>query len=1057
MLAALAPVHAASSTLTVSRLTTEKAVNPLGLDTPAPRLGWQIASPVRGTMQSAYQVQVARGEARLAAGKADLWDSGKVSSANSTHVAYAGLFLPARTRCWWRTRVWDSNGHVSGWSAPAFWEMGLLQAADRTAHWIGQAQFPTNYTLAVSFTLAHGGMGIFFRTQGTDAKNGYMWQVTNTSLREHTRHAGGYALLKTVPLAPMASAAAQGKPHVLRIVLNGSVIQTYLDDALVDTTTDMTYPTGSIGLREVATDAATFHKVTVTAPGGNVLFATDFAGNANPFNAGTLTPDGLSLTDADALLSSPPAAISAAAAPALPLLRRGFTLAKPVRSARLYASALGLYEIHLNGQKVGAHRFVPAWTDYHKRVQYQTYDVTGQLRAGANTLGALLGPGWYAGHLAWFPANEYGSHVALWAQLEIAYADGTHETIATDPSWRTANGPIISSDIIKGETYDARQERPGWDMSGVRDTDWKPAVLYDADAKGTLVAAVGPQVEVTGTFPALKMTQPKPGVYVYDIGQEVAGGVRIHLRGKSGDTVHIRYGEWLDTDGTAWTANLAGSDQPDVVTLKNGDTLWEPQFTYHGFRYVQVEDSPTPLALTDLSGLAMGTALPITGEITASNPSVGQLNQNIIWTGRNDAFSIPTDACARSERLGWTGDAQFYLPSALTVTNSQMFYEKWMTDLTDAQKPGGGFTNVAPSSFFGGTYGGGWGDVGVILPYVVWQRTGDPRIISDHYDAIKAWIPFMQAKSAGLIMPGSWAAPGDWLNAGENTPSDLIATAYFAYDTHLVAEMARLLGKTDEAAQFDTLFGQIRRAWQAKYVTASGMMSGNSQTGYVLALSMNLLPDEARAAAAQHLVDNITAHGMHLTTGFVGTPSLMPVLTDTGHTDVAYALLNQTTFPSWGYMLARGATTIWERWDVIQPDGTFAKKAHSFNHVPFGNVADWMYSVVGGIAPDPAFPGYAHSIVRPQPGGGLTWARASHDTAYGRQSVFWKTDSAGLHLDVMLPANTQATVYVPARSGSVMESGHPAAQASGVHFEREENGSAVYTVGSGEYHFTAPR
>jgi alpha-L-rhamnosidase len=1054
----------ADGALTVTRLRTEGVVDPMGIDVPAPRLRWQIESSARGVLQTAYQVQVARSSAALAAGKPEIWESGRVASHDSIHVAYAGPALTSRERCAWHVRVWDNQGRVSPWSAPAMWEMGLLAPKDRVAHWIGYPTIASDYTLETRFLLRKGAVGVFFRTQDPLAESGYMWQISgNTApvLRRHRRANGGYTLLgDSIPLTnALPAGVLDGKPHTLTIALRGATIRTSVDGKLVDTTEDGTFTGGGIGLREAPEESADFLSVRVTgANGRKLLDAHPASVAANPFNGGILSPSGLTITGGDVVLSKPPPELTATGPTALPLLRRAFTLARPIRSARLYASALGLYELHLNGRRIGNDRFAPAWTDYHKRIQYRTYDVTGLLKPGGNVIGALLGPGWYAGHLAWFPANEYGSRVALWAQLEVTYADGSRATIPTDARWTVKPGPIVSSDIITGETYNARSEQPGWDKPNFAGTGWKAAGLIDADAKGTLVAAVGPQVEVTGTLKPINLTQPKPGIYVYDIGQEIAGGIRIHLRGKPGKTIHLRYAEWLQPDGTGWTANLSHSDVPDSVTLGPSGALdWEPQFTYHGFRYIQIEDASQPPKLADLTALAMGTAMDRTMSFETSSPLLNQLHRNLVWTGRNDSFSIPTDACARSERLGWTGDAQFFLPTATYALDSQAFYEKWMTDLADAQKPDGGFTNVAPASYFGGSYGGGWGDVGVILPYVLWQRFDDTRVVADHYAAMQRWIIDVQGKSKNLTVPGSWAAPGDWLNAGESTPPDLIATAYFAYDTHLLAEMARALGKTADADGYDDLFAKIRVAFQAKFVAADGTVGSGSQTSYALAISMDLITAEQRAAAGQRLADDIRARGGHIGAGFVGAPALLTALADAGQADAAFALLTQTTYPSWGYMVGRGATTVWESWDVIQPDGTFKKAANSFNHVVYGSFGDWMYRAVGGIAPDPSAPGFKRIVIRPWTGRGLTHANSRYDTAFGPIAVRWARTAAAYRLAADIPPNTTATVYVPTTSAAtVTETGRPASNAPGARFDRLENGSAVYTVGSGHYRFTAP-
>jgi alpha-L-rhamnosidase len=1050
------PVAAAPEApqLTVAGLTTERTTDPIGLDVTQPRLGWRIDSTARGMVQESYQVRVATNSARL--GDADVWDSGRVRSRHSTLVPYAGPALQPRTRYAWQVRVWDMTGRASGWSAPASWETGVRGADGWRADWIGlpsPTESWTDYTVQTTVRLERDAAGIYLRAHGS--ANAYMWQFSITGgtakLRPHVRVNGAWTVIKEVPLGDVVPADKLTAPHTLRITAAGDTFTTWVDGTQVDVTRNTAHRAGSVGLRSSGDETGNFSDFSVTSSGGDSLFAAPLTDGENPFGGGTSTAGGLRITgDTEAMLI---------ALDANPLLRRGFRVDGEIARARVYATALGVYQLSLNGHRVGDHELAPGWTNYDKRVQYQTYDVTRQLRQGDNAVGAMLGDGWYSGTIAWLGTDNYGSRPHLSAQLLIDYTDGRTETVHTDDSWRATPGPFRQSDLIHGETYDARRLPTGWDRPGFDDSGWSPATVDDTGATGRIVAQVDPPVRVVQEMPARALTQPTPGTWIFDLGQNMVGKVRLKVAGPVGATVRIRHAEVLNPDGSAYTANLRSARATDHYTLRGGGAeVYEPTFTFHGFRYVELTGFPGTPDLSTVTGLVMHTDGELTSEFETSNAMVNRLHSNITWGQRGNFLSIPTDTPARDERLGWTGDINVFAETATFNMDSLTFLSKWLQDLRDAQSANGAYPDVAPRACCGDG-ATGWADAGITVPYTLWQRYGDTRMIEEHYASMVRYASWLQSTSSGNRRTN--AGPYlDWLNLDDPTPAGVIGTAYYAYSIRLLAEMAGAIGRDADAARYAALARDTAQAFVDTYVSADGTVQGDSQTGYVLAIGMNLLPETLRAKAADRLVANVQRHDWHLSTGFLGTPDLLPALSDTGHLDVAYRLLLNDTYPSWGYEIAKGATTVWERWNSIMPDGSFGDVSmNSFNHYAYGAVGDWMYRTVAGIQPDAGNPGYTHLTFAPQPGGGLTSARASYRSAQGVIGSDWDLDARGdMRLRLTVPANTTATMRIPAPGRhAVTEGGRPAEQADGVRFVRMDGAVAVFEIGSGSYSFAIDR
>ena len=761
------------------------------------------------------------------------------------------------------------------------------------------------------------------------------------------------------------------------------------------------------------------------------------------------------------------------------MLRREFKLSRKAKRAIIYGSALGVYEIYINGQRAGDSILAPEFTDYHARTQYQAYDVTALLREGDNAIGALLGDGWYAGGIGLAQAlikksrNIYGDHPRFIAQLEIELSDGKKDRIVTDGAWRTTReGPVRSSDILNGEDYDARREMPGWDKPGFDDKAWRAADV--ASNVGTrLVAQPNEPIRVTREIKPVALGEPKPGVYVFDMGQNMVGWCRIKAKGAAASAMRVRHAEMLNPDGTVYTDNLRIAKQTDTYTFRGGGVeTFEPHFTYHGFRYVEVTGLESKPRLDALTGRVFHSAMAETGRFESSEPSLNKLWENILWTQRGNMLGIPTDCPQRDERLGWMGDIQIFVGTGIFNMDMAAFFTKWMRDVRDAQAEDGRFADFSPhpfgkDRFFTGVPG--WGDAGVVVPWRVWQHYGDERMLAENFESSKRWVEFIRANNPDLLWKNKRGNDyGDWLNSdtlvyegfprkGGQVPKEVFATMMFAYATDLLARMAAVLGKEAEAKKYGSLFDEIKARFNNAYVADDGRIQGDTQAGYALALHFDLLPEKVRPLAFKHMLDGIARYNGHMSTGFHSTYRMMLELTRAGRDDAAYDLVNNRTFPSWGYSIENGATTIWERWDgYVKGRGFQDKGMNSFNHYAIGAVGEWMYRVILGINNDDAHPAYEHFILRPRPGGGLRWAKGSYDSIRGRIESGWSVADGRLKFDVTIPANTTATVYVPAKDArSVMESGKPATGSAGAQFLRMEDGAAVFLVQSGKYSFEA--
>ena len=700
--------------------------------------------------------------------------------------------------------------------------------------------------------------------------------------------------------------------------------------------------------------------------------------------------------------------------------RKDFSVTKKVKSARVYVTSLGLYQLFLNGQKVSSDLFTPGWTSYNKRIQYQTYDVTSQLQA-KNAIGGIVGDGWYRGNIAWNGNDYYGDKLALLCQLRITYTDGTIDLITTNTGWKVSNGSIRSSDIYNGETYDARLDMAGWSNPGFDDSKWQAVSVLD-HTKSTLIASQGEVVKICEEIKPVKILTTPKGEIVFDMGQNMVGWVKLRVNGDRGDKITLKFAEVLDKEGNFYTENLRKAKATDEFILKgNGEETFEPHFTFHGFRYVQMIGNKQAPSLEMITGEVIYSDMKPTGSFACSNSMINQLQHNIQWGQKGNFLDVPTDCPQRDERLGWTGDAQVFSMTAAYNFNVAPFYTKWMGDVSADQLSNGLVPHVIPDVLNGEGGSTAWADASVIVPWTTYLAYGDRRILKVQYPSMKAWVDYMKNRAGEDFLWTGDSHFGDWLAfattwsdyPGATTDKDLIATAYFAYSSGILSKIADILGKTEEALLYAQLSLNVKKAFNKEYVTQNGRLVSNTQTGYCLALAFHLLPEDLVRKAATYLADDVKKFG-HLTTGFVGTPLLCKTLSDYGHADLAYMLLNRTEYPSWLYPVTQGATTIWERWDGQKPDGTFQDVGmNSFNHYAYGAIGEWLYQYVAGINIDPEHPGYKHFFLSPHPGGGLTNADAEFMSMYGKIKSAWKIDGNDFFYEIIIPANTSATIILP--------------------------------------------
>ena len=1059
----ITPAFALDTAPQIEHLRVEYLEEPTGIEEMTPRFSWQLHCERQGSAQTAWQLLVADTPAALEKEEGNLWDSGKTSSDNNVLIPYNGTPLQFRTDYWWCVRVWDENDSPSAWSTIAHFSTGLPDQ-EWKAQWIGYDVPGTEDLEAAGvapLSLAH-----------------WIWYPEGNPREEAPRSKRLFrkiiilpedAVILTAPLLITADDAAKvwvngkvignGQPDIK----NWKEVNYYLVDALLHPGTNCI----AVEAKNEASAAGLLVSLRITLTNGATV---DCASDVTWKSAKLLPDDDWKNADFDdsdweqvavlAAFGDAPwtdTRLEMARFKPVAHLRHGFSAKKDIKRATVYASALGVYELRLNGERVGERFFTPGWCDFRKRVYYHAYDVTAMMHPGAeNALGALLANGWYAGHLSWKGPEIYGTCPRFRAQLEIEYADGTTDTIATDENWQAAHGEIRGADLQMGETRDKRQALTGWDLPGYDDAAWASVTTAAPEiVPGEMQSHPGPPIKQFENITAKSASEPRPGIYIYDMGQNLVGWARITLAGKPDQTIRVRQTEMLEEDGMLYTDALRRATATDVYHLvEAGETVLEPAFTFHGFRYVEVRGIDAPLPLENVVAVVMGSEVPIVADFECSEPLLNQLVSNIRWGLRGNYFEIPTDCPQRDERLGWTGDAQFFMPTALYMADGGAFFTKWFVDLIqDSQLDNGCFAHVAPDVRIGGG-ATAWGDAAIICPWLFYQAYGDTRIIEKHFDHMLRGMEFLASKSKNYTSPD--IGFGDWLNLGGGAKKEVIFTAYYAYMTDIMAKMAALIGRDVEAAHFAELHEKIRAAFVDMFIDDEGRLLESSQTGYALAFAFDLIPDALREKAATHFVEEIERFDWHLATGFIGTPRLLPSLSAAGREDVAWRLLMNTTYPSWLFQVTLGATTMWERWNGWTPDKGFETPSmNSFNHYAFGAVGEWIFSNVAGIEADT--PAYRNITIAPKPGGGLTFARMTYHSIQGPITSSWRIDGDVFHLDVVVPPGVTATVCIPTSdTASVRESGK-ALDAAGIAVTEKKDGALVCKVTSGAYSFEAAK
>jgi alpha-L-rhamnosidase len=753
-----------------------------------------------------------------------------------------------------------------------------------------------------------------------------------------------------------------------------------------------------------------------------------------------------------------------------PHFRKEFPLGKSIASARVYVTSHGFYELYLNGKKVGDQVLTPGWTSYGKRLQYQVYDVTGMLIKGNNAIGAALGDGWYRGTLAW--GNNwavYGKRLGLILQLKITFSDGSETLIVSDDTWKATNdGAIRMNDIYNGETYDANKKLIGWDLSGYNDKNWLN-VNTGKYNNSNLIASEGSAIRKIEEIKPVKIFRTPKGKLIVDMGQNMVGWLRLKITGNKGTVVTLRHAEVMDKSGEFYTINLrAAKCELNYTLTGTGEEIYEPRFTFMGFRFVEVTGFPGELTTDNLTGIVVHSDMTVTGSYECSNPLLNQLQHNIQWGQKGNFVDVPTDCPQRDERLGWTGDAQAFCRTAAFNMDVSSFFTKWLKDVSADQKPGGEVPDVIPyvldkQGALTTQPSAGWGDVSVIAPWTMYLVYGDKRFLENQYPGMKAWVEYIRKKAGDSFIWKGGSKYGDWLfyhppvnNHTEPdgyTEHDFIATAFYAYSTSILAAAAKELGKTEDERIYSDIFKKIKEVFINEYVTNAGRVGTNSQTSYVLALMFNLLPENLREKSVRFLVDDIKSREDHLSTGFLGTVYLCHVLSDNGYTDVAYDLLLQESYPSWLYPVKMGATTIWERWDGQKTDSTFQDPGmNSFNHYAYGAIGDWMYRVSAGI--ETREPGYKHLFIQPHPTKKLTYSRASFESSYGTVASGWERNGTKIVVSVKIPANTIATIRLPVNSVSkATENGKSISENKYFSDIRLAGNKVLLEAGSGDYVF----
>lgn len=1066
----------------------------------SPRLSWELEATKGNQYQKAWQIVIGTDKAAVETGTGNIWDSGKKKGSETNGIRLPENTLSSFTRYYWSARVWNGNNEVTQWSKAASFITGALSSSEWKAEWIGdKPEKPLEYPLLYKH--------IGYLSSYTDNPDEEKWiQIDLGSTRE----------FETVRLFPSYNNIWKEKNFYFPLKFR---IEASEDGSTWKLCTEIKEdrPSGNgpvliyfekcsgrfirfTATKLIKYDRRIFDYEDQGDP--SKLYAFSLAEMevfgkhvepkylCDPAYKDQLISKGCRVSCRDALIKvdredgydpdmltdgikDTPEYPERRAIPPSPLLRKKFQLkAKPAR-ALAFVSSLGIYEIGFNAAKPDQRVLAPEWTDYNKRVQYQAYDVTELLSEGDNVISAQLADGWFAGMLGptrwseYFPKRgAYGLDRRLLLQMEITYPDGTHEQILSDGSWKiNPDGPVRLADNFLGETYDANMEIKDWDNAEFDDSSWKNVTAEKNDRN--LVPQMNQPVRIIETLECREVTKTKKGYWLFDAGENIAGWCNIKLEGKPGDRIVMRHGEILDDDGELYTENLSAAVQIDTVILgPSGRLDYEPRFTYHGFRYVEVRGLRNKPEKTILTAKVVASDQPRTGSFECSNPMLNTLYRNINRSHVSNMTGVPTDCPQRDERCGWMGDVYIFAQTSMYNRDMAAFYSKWMTDILDAQSERGTFPDIAPHPFgyekhF--TNAPGWADAAIRLPWLMYLNYNDKDIISDNFKAYEKYVNNIVKSNPDLIWrKGLGLNYGDWLNGntlnaegfpktGAQVPSEVFSTIMFYNSVTTLARMAEVSGMKEKAEEYSVLAARIKDAFNKTFVNADGIIEGDAQACYALALHYRIFPENMEKNFEKRMIDKFIPYGGRMNTGFHSTLCLMKELSERGYADKAYQLLETSEFPSWGYSIAQGATSIWERWDgYVKGRGFQGAGMNSFNHYAFGAVGEWMYENILGIHPDNSAPGFRHFILKPLPGGSLTWAKGSFDSFSGKIEASWKKENGRFEYDFTIPPNTTATVYIPAKSQD-KSSIFPDQSGGSFRITGFEKGYAVFEIEPGTY------
>lgn len=1080
-LAALSPAFAGVfAGVSVDELRCEDLKNPLGIDVTQPRLSWILESSTRGQKQTAYEIMVASSETDLDANNGDLWSSGKVLSDDSVHVVYTGKPLKSQQRCFWKVRVWDKDGSKSSWSGTASWTMGVLRPEDWHAKWIGMdGRERTNYLAGTSWIWYPRGEPEKGALPGTNYfRKVVVIPADRKIVRAKLMYTGDNDCRGWINGLDLGG---RNNPHLVRDYDITGRLEPGSTNVFGFTGYNRAVRTGSRHSAETNTHpAGIVGLLTIEFETGDpMIIPTDESWKVSDKEVAgwnTLNFDDSKWVDSKVLGPvgmKPWGNIRTAESRRLPAryLRKEFVIPKQIAHASVNFCGLGLSELYLNGQKVGDAVLSPAFSQYDKRSYYVTYDVTKNLRVGQNAIGAILGNGrFFADRSRVYSGTPSFGWPKMLLQLRIEYTDGSVSELASNDSWKmTVDGPIIANNDYDGEEFDARKDFPGWASTNFNDATWLPVQIVQAPSL-QLSAQMQEPIRVTGTIKPVSMNEVSPGVYIFDMGQNMVGWCQLKVKGPAGTSVRLRFAETLRPNGTLYLANLRGARATDIYTLRGNDLtpeVWQPRFVTHGFRYVEITGYPGRPSMDSLLGCVVNDDLPVNGDFDTSNPLLNKIYHAVVWGVRGNYRSIPTDCPQRDERQGWLGDRSEESKGETYIYDNSKLYAKWMQDIADAQRTNGSLPDVAPTFWpiFSDTVS--WPSTAVIIPEMLRQQFDDTSVIAREYRSTREWMRFMSTfVTNGIISRdtyGDWCVPPEDLalihsrDTNRITDKTLIATAYFYHDCRLMEHYATLLDRTADASEYHALADQIRTAFNKRFLDEKKCQYDNgTQTSCILPLAFGIVPEEQmlRARVFNSLVQKIEKDSKgHIGTGLIGAQYLMHVLTENGRPDLAYKIATQPDYPGWGYMINHGATTIWELWNGNTADPTM----NSGNHVMLvGDLVTWLYEDIAGIKADPDAPGFKHIIMRPNPVGDLTYVKATHHSPYGMISSEWHRNGSRFTWDVEIPPNTTATVIVPTRDVlRIMESGNPLEETKGLISWRPKYGGLAIEAVSGKYHFTS--